>query len=148
VTRFTGPAVRLLCLLTALMVISVGAASACAICLSAVSVTIGQQLDAADQAVLAVPLPDGEQFRIVEVVKGNAASNGIIAEPVYRVDAAALRSGKPLLLLRNELGQRWTSVGTIGVEYAAWLRQLARPVVRGAAGRGPLGRKPSKPGPS
>jgi hypothetical protein len=28
-------------------------------------------------------------------------------------------------LLRSELAQRWTSVGTIGVEYTGWLRQLS-----------------------
>jgi hypothetical protein len=125
VTRFTGPAVRLLCALAALMVITAGEAAACAICLSAFVVTTGQQLDLADQAVLAVPASDGGQFRVAEVVKGNAAVDGIIAEPVSRVDAAALESGKPLLLLRSELAQRWTSVGTIGVEYAGWLRQLS-----------------------
>jgi len=124
VTRFTGPAVRLLCAL-ALMVITAGEAAACAICLSAFVVTTGQQLDLADQAVLAVPLSDGGQFRIIEVVKGNAVVDGNIAEPVSRVDAAALESGKPLLLLRSELAQRWTSVGTISVDYAGWLRQLS-----------------------
>jgi hypothetical protein len=106
------------------MFTTVGAA-ACPICFNGRVVTIGQQLDAADQAMLAVPSPDGTQFRIVDVVKGDVAVDGIVSEPVARVDAAALQSGKPLLLLRNELGQHWTSYGAIGVEYAGWLRQLA-----------------------
>jgi hypothetical protein len=130
VTRVAGRAVGLLCFVTALMTISAGRAAACAICLSAVSVTTGQQMDAADQAVLGVP--DGEQFRVIAVLKGDVAPGAVIAEEVYRVDAAALWSGKPLLLLRNGLGQRWASVGTIGVECADWLRQLAAT----GAGRG------------
>jgi hypothetical protein len=117
--------VRILCALAVVTVIAAGRAEACAICLSAVSVTTGQKLDAADQVVLAMPLPDGKRFRIVEVVKGEAAVDGIIAERVYSVDAAGVRSNKPLVLLRNELAQRWENVGGIDAAYAGWLRRLA-----------------------
>jgi hypothetical protein len=120
----SASATRLVCAVVIAMFTAVGAA-ACPICFNGRVVTIGQQLDAADQAMLAVPSPDGKQLRIVEVLKGDVAVDGIVSEPVARVDAAALRSGKPLLLLRNELGQQWSSVGAIGAEYAGWLRQLA-----------------------
>jgi hypothetical protein len=106
----------------ALLIVAAGGAQACQICAQALAITPGQQLDAADQAVLAMPLP-GERFRIVAIVKGQVA-NGIIAEEVLRVDAATLRAGKPLLLLRDKLVQRWSSMGSIDAEHAGWLRQL------------------------
>jgi hypothetical protein len=97
-------------------------ASGCQICFSGLVVTPGQQLDAADQAVLAVP--DGARFRVVVVVKGHVA-DGTITEPVARFDAAALANGKPILLLRNELAQQWSSLGSMDARYAGWLRRLA-----------------------
>jgi len=123
------------------MLAAVVSATACAICFSGLVVTVGQQMDAADQVALAVPLPDGEQFRVVAVVKGDLAVGATISEPVSRlkgtlaVDAfvadpasratAALPHGdKPFLLMRNALGQRWSSAGAIDSEYAGWLRQL------------------------
>ena len=69
-------------------------------------------------------MADGDQFRIVEVLKGSGVVNGIIPGPVRQVDAAAIRSGKPFLLLRNKFAHEWASAGTIGAEYAGWLRQL------------------------
>jgi hypothetical protein len=125
---------RLVCALGVLITMVV-AAAACAICLSGWVVTIGQQLDAADQAALAVPMSGGQEFRVVAVVKGGAVADAIIAEPVARVDPAALAGRKPLLLLRNELGQQWSSVGPIAAEYAGWLRLL------GATGLAGPGRK-------
>jgi len=129
----TARLVRLLGALAAMTFVTAGGAAACAICFSGFVVTPGQQLDAADQAVLALPAIDGKQFRVVEAVKGDAIVDQTVVEPVSRVDAAALRSGEPLLLLRNELAQRWTSLGTIGAGHAGWLRQLA---ATGNAGRG------------
>jgi hypothetical protein len=135
-----GPSLRLLCAACVLMLITAGGASACAICFSGWVVTLGQQLDLADQAVLALPESDGKQFRIVEVVKGGGRAGGIIAEPVVRVDAATISGGKPVLLLWNGLAQTWTSVGTIGADYAAWLREVV------ATGRGGArGAKPTWP---
>jgi hypothetical protein len=88
-------------------------------------VTIGQQLDMADRVVLAVPVAGGNQFRIVEVVKGKDAVGDLSAEPVIGLDAAAAAGRDPCLLLRDRLAPRWTSLGTIHTDYAAWLRQLA-----------------------
>lgn len=95
----------------------------------------GAAVGLADEVVLALPsripiavavtgVADGDQFRIVEVLKGSGVVNGIIPGPVRQVDAAAIRSGKPFLLLRNKFAHEWASAGTIGAEYAGWLRQL------------------------
>lgn len=118
-------AMRLAAAVSAIMLTSVAGATACAICFSGRVVAAGQQLDAADQAVLAVPASGPDQFRVVAVVKGDAVVGSIVSEPVSRVAAASLQGGRPLLLLRNELGRRWTCAGAIGLEQAGWLRGLA-----------------------
>ena len=116
----------------AMLALAAGAAKGCQICAAALIVTPGQQLDAADEAVLALPLAGANRFRIVEVVKGNDVDKGrLITEEVLR-GADALASGKPLLLLRDALVQRWSSLGAIGAEHAGWLRRLA---ATGTAGR-------------
>lgn len=99
---------------------------ACAICLSAVSVTTGQKLDAADQVVLAMPLSDGERFRVVEAIKGDASVGTDVEGTISLAKPADLQSGKPLLLIHNRLLGRWTSLGAIGSKYADWLRQLVK----------------------
>lgn len=119
--------------LATLLILGAGAAEACQICFSALVITPGQQLDTADQAVLAMPVSAGNRLRIVEVVKGHDITNGIIEEEEVRVDAATLRTGKPLLLLRHKAVQRWSSIGSIGAEHAGWLRQLT---ATGDAARG------------
>ena len=115
---------ELLCAVAALM-FTMSGAEACPICFSGLVLTIGLQMDAADRAVLAVPIGDKGQFRIVEVIKGKDVVDETITEPVSKVDASALAGGKPLLLLGNDLAERWMSMGAIGVEYAGWLRRLA-----------------------
>ena len=136
--RWSVGALRLLCAMSAVLLVTIAGAAACAICFTGRVVTIGQQLDAADQAALAVP--EGERFRIVEVVKGNAAVGGIIAEQVFRVDPDALRSGKPLLLLRNaraNVGRASAaSVPNMPTGFGSWPRRRS---MRPAAGGGPLG---------
>ena len=132
--------VRLLFGLGVLMLALAGEARACAICFSGIVITPGLKLDSADQAVLAVPLANQGQFRIIEVVKGDVAVDEAItqpgllaptAEPVMSVDGltagqkvATAPDGKPLLLIRNRLSEEWTSVGAISADYAVWLRQL------------------------
>jgi hypothetical protein len=108
-----------------LLIFAGGAAYACPLCLGGGFFPPGQRLDVAGEAVLAAPTADGTEWRIVEAVKGPAVAGQIIAEPVDGADAAAPQVGRPLLLLRHEQWPRWSSVGTIGVEYAGWLRQLA-----------------------
>ena len=117
-----------------------GEARACAICFSGIAITPGQKLDSADQAVLAVPLANPEQFRITEVIKGDASANETItapgvsapsAQPVMSLDGPtsgqvvpAVPGGQPLLLLRDKVSDEWTSIGAISTDYAGWLRKL------------------------
>jgi hypothetical protein len=124
------------------MLAAIVSAAACPICFSGMVVTVGQQMDAADQVVLAVPQSDGEQFKIVAIVKGDFTVGAIISEPVSRVKgalaidafaadpvsrstAALPHRDKPFLLMRNALGQRWSSAGAIDIENAGWLCRLA-----------------------
>jgi len=112
--------------LGALMILaSSPSAQACQLCLGGVLFAPGQQLDVAEQAVLAVPLASGTRWRIIEVAKGNAVPGQVIIEPVDGADTTAFRAGRAFLLLRHEQWPRWASVGTIGAEHAGWLRQLA-----------------------
>ena len=111
--------------LGALMIFASPDAQACPLCLGGVLFAPGQQLDVAEQAVLAAPTLNGTRWHVIEVAKGNAVVGQVIAEPVDWADAAAIRAGRPLLLLRHEQWPRWSGVGTIGVEHAGWLRQLA-----------------------
>jgi hypothetical protein len=109
------------------LLISATAAGACPLCYEAArqGVTIGQQLDAADRVVLAVPIAGGGRFRIVEVVKGKGTIGEIIADPVTGFEAPVGAGRDPALLLGDPLAQGWLSLGTIRAEYADWLRQLA-----------------------
>jgi hypothetical protein len=118
---------RLKCTLAAFfLLISAAAAVACQLCYEAArqSVTIGQRLDSADRVVLAVPVAETNQLRIVEVVKGNAVVGDIIADPVTDLDPAAAQGSDPYLLVRDPVALQWTGLGTIRAEYADWLRQL------------------------
>ncbi len=98
---------------------------ACSLCLGGLRLAPGLQLDVAEQAVLAAPVAGGTGWRILGVVKGAAIAGQVIAEPVDGADEAAVRAGGPLLLLHDRLWPQWSSVGTIGIEYAGWLRSLA-----------------------
>ncbi len=100
-------------------------AYACPLCLGGVSFAPGQQLDVAAQAVLAAPVAGGRQWRIIEVAKGAAIAGQAITGPIEGADGAARREGRPSLLLNYEQSPRWIWVGTIGVKYAGWLRQIA-----------------------
>jgi len=103
-----------------------GRALACAICLSAVSVTTGQKLDAADQVALAAPLSDGQRFRLTETIKGDVPLGSTVAANTDRSDAPPSQAGKLYLLARNGMSGRWTSFGVVEAESAAWLRELLK----------------------
>ena len=123
------------------MAFAVGEGQACAICFSGTVITPGQKLDSADQAVLAVPSADQSGFRVIEIIKGNVPAEEIIAESAVSSGVAGLvlpldggtavaelstaANRKPMLLLRNRTSETWTGIGTMGAEYAGWLRQLA-----------------------
>lgn len=108
-----------------LLALAVVPAYACPLCLGGLVFAPGQQLDVADQAVIAVPIAGGRQWRVVEVAKGSVAAGNIIPGPVDGTDGAALRTGRPVLVLHHEYWPRWSSVGTLGPGSAGWLRQLA-----------------------
>ncbi|MEP9390000.1 hypothetical protein [Mesorhizobium sp. KR9-304] len=123
------------------MALAVGEGRACAICFSGTIVTPGQKLDSADQAVLAVAAASEGQFHVIAVVKGGVGVGEVIADSVVTPGAAEIAMsmdgqtatpkvssaavGEPLLLVRSRTSETWTSIGTIGAEYAGWLRQLA-----------------------
>jgi hypothetical protein len=87
--------------------------------------TEGVQLDMADRAVLAMPVTDADQFRVVASIKGNDASGDIIEDTVRGIDPAAEATSNPHLLLHERFAQRWTDLGTIQTNHAEWLRQIA-----------------------
>jgi hypothetical protein len=107
------------------LIFSGSPADACSLCLGGMVFAPGQQLDVAEQAVLAEPVAGGTQWRIVEVAKGSALAGQVITDPVDGSDEAAMRGDRPWLLLRHGQWPQWASVGAVGVEYAGWLRQLA-----------------------
>lgn len=114
-----------------LLALTATATAACPLCYEAARrmVTIGQQIDAADRAVLASPVADGNEFRIVEVIKGGSPIEGGIASQEVdeltgtATDEAQRRSVDPVLLVH--IGPRWLRLGSIKVENAEWLRKLA-----------------------
>jgi len=107
----------------ALMLLTMGGAAACAICLSYLQITTSQKLKWSADIVLGVPGAK-DQFQIVAVVKGRSVVGDLITitDPIPLDESA---STKPLLLLRNERNQAWSGLGAIGTEYVDWLRQVA-----------------------
>jgi hypothetical protein len=105
------------------------AAAACPLCLGAYQPTKAQQLVGAPQAVLAASTADASRFRVVEVIKGERPSSGTIEGGYPRnspaSDGAAPKSGKPLLLVRDDPYPVWTILGAIGTDHSGWLRKLA-----------------------
>jgi hypothetical protein len=85
-------------------------------------------------------LANPEQFRIISVVKGDAAAGDTITEPDLQTSTgeplmsldgpitgrsvSTVPDGKPLLLVRDRLSEQWTSIGAIDASYAGWLREL------------------------
>ena len=93
--------------------------------------TVGQQLDMSDRAVIAVPVGDGKQLQVVDVIKGSDAVGAVIADAVTGLDVTPPAVHGSLLLLHDSVVQ-WTSVGLMPPEYADWLRQLtATSLVKG-----------------
>ena len=101
-------------------------ATACPLCLAGRTLTISaQELVYAARSVLALPEPDGKAFRVIEVIKGERPLGDRITETVFRGDATATRSTKPLLLIRDDAWRWWVNFGPIAAEQAGWLRQVA-----------------------
>jgi hypothetical protein len=114
-----------LCFALALLPMLSAAALACPLCYEAARqmMTEGVRLDMADRAVLATPIAGANRYRIVAVVKGEDAVDGDVAEPVVGVDAAA-PDDNPSLLIRDSVASQWTSLGTMPLEDAEWLRRI------------------------
>jgi len=99
---------------------------ACPLCLGSFQPTAAQQLVDVGQAVLAAPTADASRFRVIEVIKGERPSNGTIEGGYPRsASDAAPKSGKPLLLVRDDSWPVWSIVGAIGANHSSWLRKLA-----------------------
>jgi len=95
-------------------------------------VTVGQQLDMADRAVIAAPVGGGSQFQVVDVIKGSDAVGAVIADAVRGLDAAPPTVHDSLLLLHDAVAHQWISVGLMRANYGDWLRQLtATSLVKG-----------------
>ncbi|MFG1466265.1 hypothetical protein V5F77_25755 [Xanthobacter sp. DSM 24535] len=109
--------------LAAVSVAGATAASACAICLSAVSVSAAKQIDKTDRAVLAVP--EGAGFRVVALVKGGGAPGEFIPLAGLVPTPPTPPAGQALFLLHNAFAVNWKSIGATRPESAAWLREIA-----------------------
>jgi hypothetical protein len=75
--------------------------------------------------VIAEPAGAGNQFRVVEIVKGNDGVGEVITDPAKGLDASASGGCDPCLLVHNPVASQWTALGAVSTEYADWLRQLA-----------------------
>lgn len=105
------------------LVAGAGQATACAICLSAVSVTLAEQLDATDRAVLAVPDSDG--LRVTAVLKGDGATGEILPAAALLPEPPAPAEGKALLLVHNAFAGTWKTLGVARPDSADWLTRVA-----------------------
>jgi hypothetical protein len=104
-------------------------AVACPICLGAGQPSKAQELVTAPDVVLAVPTREPSRFRVVQVIKGKRPPGGTIEGGYPRSGpvpgAAAPRSSKPLLLVRDEDLPAWEVLGAIDAGHTGWLRKVA-----------------------
>jgi len=116
---------RSLLVVTTLAVVGSASAKACQMCAAILQLTISsQELIYAEHSVLAVPVADAGEFHVVAVIKGDAPpGNAIKIGDVFR---PALKSDKPLLLIRDKSWRQWVNFGSISPDRADWLRQLSR----------------------
>ena len=116
--------VRRLLAAAAVLAMSTGGAAACAICLAAVNVSLGQRIDNADQVVLVTRSAPDMPPEIAAVLKGDA----IAGDPFAAVDGENLPapgSGQALVFVRYGLGQNWSGLGSVGLDQAVWITQFA-----------------------
>jgi hypothetical protein len=107
-----------------LALVGSGSAKACQMCASILQLTISaQELVYAEHSVLAMPVADANEFRVVAVIKGDALpGNTIKIADVFR---PAFKIDKPLLLIRDKSWRQWVNFGPINADRADWLRQLS-----------------------
>ena len=88
-------------------------------CAAARELTISApELMYAGHSVLAILSTDRNDSRVVVVIKGDTRLDSTISGPVFRADAAAMQSQKPLLLVRDEAWPVWVNFGPVSVEQA------------------------------
>jgi hypothetical protein len=109
-----------------LLLVTASTAFACPLCYDALRESLGQRLDTADRAVLAVPISGSTRFQVVEVVKkGKGAIPDIIGGgAITNLDASAALSRDSFLILGNYPAPGWTNLGKIRADHADFLRQL------------------------
>jgi hypothetical protein len=100
-------------------------ATACPLCLGAFRATASQQLVELPRSVLAEPSPDGREYRVLEVIKGDPPVEGTIPAEAIQLDFVA-PPATTLLLVRDAAWSMWVGVGAVTSEHASWLRQIAR----------------------
>lgn len=105
------------------LVAGAGPAAACAICLSAVSVSLSEEIDATDRAVLAVPAADG--LRVTAVLKGDGSAGETLPAAALLPEPPAPAGGLALLLAHNAFAGTWKALGAARPENASWLGQMA-----------------------
>ena len=86
--------------------------------------TEGVQLDSTDRAVLAAPDRADGVLKVVAVVKGSDLVGDVVSDPVTGANEA-VGPGDPSLLIRDPTAPQWTSLGTIPLKDAGWLKNLA-----------------------
>jgi hypothetical protein len=76
------------------------------------------------RSLLAQPSPDGREYRVLEVIKGDRPAEGTIPSEAIQLDFIAPPMAT-LLLVRDAAWSMWVGVGVAPVEHASWLRQIA-----------------------
>jgi len=116
-----------LCLALAVSLAPAKATVACPLCYEAAKqmMTEGVRLDTADRAVLAARDGPGAPLQIVAVVKGEVKVGDPIADPARQDGGAAPANEELSLMLREPGASEWTSLGTIPLADADWLRKIA-----------------------
>ena len=99
--------------------------AACQLCIGAFRSSAADQLVEMPQAVLALPIANGSQYRVVEVIKGEQPAGKIIDVAAVQLKAPLDGSSKTLLLVSDKGWPMWVSLGAIGTRHAGWLRGLA-----------------------
>jgi len=84
-----------------------------------------QELVYAERSVVAMPVADRNEFRIVAVIKGDAPPDNTITGKVFRADAPEMQSKKPLLLIRDHDWGQWVNFGPVNADQADWLLHLS-----------------------
>ncbi len=103
------------------LLLAVGGARACPVCLPAAGPSMAQSLARADAVLLLAPERGG--WRVEAVVKGTAPE----AIPLGRLDAVP--HGWAHVVLRDAAAAPWRAVGAMPLEQLGWLQALVRAAV-------------------